>query len=68
MEAFELVLIFNALYKGDNADLKTSLNEMVSIVNQTYSYYGLSSYAVIDGTKTLEDVFMSGDYTITAES
>ena len=72
MEAFELVLIFNALYKGDNADLKTSLNEMVSIVNQTYSYYGITSYAetkaVIDGTKTLEDVFMSGDYTITAES
>ena len=72
MEAFELVLIFNALYKGDNADLKASLNEMVSIVNQTYSYYGITSYsetkAVIDGTKTLEDVFMSGDYTITAES
>ncbi len=70
MEAFELVLIFNALYKGDNADLKTSLNEMVSVVNQTYSYYGITSYAetkaVIDGTKTLEDVFMSGDYTITA--
>ncbi len=72
MEAFELVLIFNALYNGDNADLKASLNEMVSIVNQTYSYYGITSYAetkaIIDGTKTLEDVFMSGDYTITAES
>lgn len=72
MEAFELVLIFNALYKGDNADLKASLNEMVSIVNQTYSYYGITSYAetkaIIDGTKTLRDVFMSGDYTITAES
>ena len=72
MEAFELVLIFNALYKGDNADLKASLNEMVSVVNQTYSYYGISSYAetkaIVDGTKTLEDVFMSGDYTITAES
>jgi hypothetical protein len=72
MEAFELVLIFNALYKGDNAELKASLNEMVSVVNQTYSYYGISSYpetkAIIDGTKTLEGVFMSGDYTITAES
>ena len=71
MESYELVLIFNALYKGDNADLKASLDEMVSIVNQTYSYYSISSYpetkAIIDGTKTLEDVFMSGDYTITAE-
>ena len=70
MEGFELVLIFNALYKGDNADIKAGLNEMVSIVNQTYSYYGISSYAetkaIIDGTKTLEDVFMSGDYTISA--
>ena len=72
MEAFELVLIFNALYVGDNADLKASLGEMVSIVNQTYSYYAITSYAettaIINGTKTLEDVFMSGDYTITAES
>ena len=71
MEAFELVLIFNALYEGDNADLKTSLGEMVSIVNQTYSYYSVTSYAettaIIEGTKTLKDVFMSGDYTITAE-
>lgn len=71
MESYELVLIFNALYEGDNEDLKTSLGEMVSLVNQTYSYYGVTSYAettaIIDGTKTLNDVFMSGDYTITAE-
>lgn len=71
MESFELVLIFDALYEGDNSDITTSLSEMVSIVDQTYLYYGVTSYAettaIIDGTKTLEDVFMSGDYTITAE-
>ncbi len=72
MESFELVIVFNALYKGDNAELKASLEEMVSMVNQTYSYYGVASYpetkSIVDGTKTLEDVFMTGDYTITAES
>lgn len=71
MESYELVLIFDALYDGDNADITASLEEMVSIVEQTYSYYGITSYlettAIIDGSKTLRDVFMSGDYTITAE-
>ncbi len=72
MDSFELVLIFNALYKGDNADIKTALAEMVEMVNQTYTYYGVQSYAetkaVVDGTKTLEDVFMAGDYALTPEA
>ncbi len=71
MESYELVLIFDALYDGDNADITASLAEMVSMVEQTYSYYGITSYpetaAIVDGSKTLKDVFMSGDYTITAE-
>ena len=41
------------------------------MVEQTYAYYGITSYpettAIIDGSKTLRNVFMSGDYTITAE-
>ncbi len=71
MESYELVLIFNALYEGDNEDITASLEEMVAMVEQTYTYYGITSYpettAIVEGTKTVQDVFMSGDYTITAE-
>ena len=70
MDSYELVLIFNALYDGDNEDLKTTLAEMVDAVKQTYEYYGVSSYAettaVIEGTKTIEEVYMSGDCMLTA--
>ncbi len=68
LDAFDLVLIFDALYEGDDEDIKTELTSLVSTVNQTYTYYGLSAQddtkAIIDGTKTLEDVFMSGNYTL----
>ena len=71
LDVYDLVLIFNALYDGDNEDLKSTLAEMVSAVKQTYDYYSVASYAettaIIEGTKTLEDVFMSGDYMLSAE-
>lgn len=66
VDAFDLVLIFNALYEGDDAEIKAELETLVSTVNQTYSYYGITSHedttAIIEGTKTLEEVFMNGDY------
>ncbi len=68
VKSYDLVLIFNKLYTGTNEDIKTELEALVSGVNQTYTYYSVSSLAdtvaVLEGTKTIEDVFMSGDYTL----
>lgn len=68
LDAFDLVLIFDKLYEGENEDINTELETLVATVNQTYAYYGLSSQedtkAILDGTKTLEDVFMSGNYSL----
>lgn len=68
LDAFDLVLIFDKLYEGDNEDINTELDTLVATVNQTYAYYGLSAQedtkAILDGNKTLEDVFMSGNYSL----
>lgn len=68
VDSCDLVLIFNKLYDGENEEIKTALESAVSEVNQTYSYYGVTSYddtlAILDGSKTLEDVFMGGNYDI----
>ncbi len=65
----DLILVFNHLYEGTDETIKTELETLVSEVNQTYSYYQASSYAdttaILDGTKTLEDVFMGGNYDLT---
>ncbi len=66
LDSYDLILIFDALYEGENEDIKTELATFVSTVNQTYTYYGLSAQedtqAILDGTKTLEDVFLKGNY------
>lgn len=66
IELYDLILIFDALYDGDNEDIKSELESMVSVVEQTYTYNGVSSYAdteaVISGEKTLKDVFAGGNY------
>lgn len=66
LDSYDLILIFDALYDGENEDIKTELASFVSTVNQTYTYYGLSAQedtkAILDGTKTLEDVFLKGNY------
>ncbi len=68
IKSYDLVLVFNKLYTGINEDVKTELEALVSGVNQTYTYYSVTSLAdtaaIIEGTKTLEDVFMSGDYSL----
>lgn len=66
VELYDLILIFNALYDGDNEEIKAELDNMVSVVNQTYTYNSVSSYddtkAIIAGEKTLKDVFQGGNY------
>lgn len=66
LDSYDLILIFDALYEGENEDITTELESFVSTVNQTYTYYGLSAQddtkAILEGTKTLEDVFLKGNY------
>lgn len=69
VESCDLILVFDHLYEGTDETITTELETLVSEVNQTYSYYSVSSYAdttaILDGTKTLEDVFMGGNYDLT---
>lgn len=71
IDSCDLVLVFNKCYTGTNEEIKTSLSALVSEIQQTYSYYGVSSYndttAILNGEKTLEDVFMGGNYDLSDE-
>lgn len=66
IELYDLILVFAKLYEGDNAEIKEHLDNMTAVVNQTYSYNQITSYkdtvAVINGEKTLEDVFLGGNH------
>ncbi|MBR3768791.1 MAG: hypothetical protein IKL10_11220 [Clostridia bacterium] len=72
VDSCDLLLVFNALYEGDDADIKAELEAAVSEINQTYSYYGVTSYedttAILNGEKTLEDVFMAGNYDLSDDN
>lgn len=66
IDSCDMILVFNHFYKGEDEAIRTELDALVSEVNQAYASYGVSSYAdttaIIEGTKTLEDVFMVGNY------
>ena len=68
IETCDMLLIFNALYQGDNKDIKEDLAALVDEINQTYANYKVTSLsdttAIISGEKTLEDVFCAGSYTL----
>ena len=68
IETCDMLLIFNALYKGDNKDLKEDLAALVEEIDQAYQNYGVTSLsdtaAIISGEKTLEDVFLAGTYAL----
>ena len=68
IESCDMILIYNALYKGDNKDIKEDLAALVEEINQMYENYGATSLsdatAIISGEKTLEDVFLSGTYAL----
>lgn len=68
IETCDMLLIFNALYKGDNKDIKEDLATLVDEINKTYANYQVTSLsdttAIISGEKTLEDVFCAGSYTL----
>lgn len=65
IDSCDLMLVFNKLYTGANEEIKSALASAVAEIQQTYSYYGVTSYkdttAVLNGEMTLEDVYMSGN-------
>ena len=68
IETCDMLLIFNALYKGDDKEIEEELSALVKEIEQTYQNYGVSSLAdttaIINGEKTLEDVFLSGSFAL----
>lgn len=64
--ACELLYMLNGLYKGDNADLKEDLAGLIEEVDGMYSQYSWTKLAeteaVIDGSKTPADLFLSGTF------
>ena len=68
IETCDMLLIYNALYKGDNKDIKEDLAALVEEINAAYQNYGVTSLsdttAIINGEKTLEDVFLAGTYAL----
>ena len=68
IETCDMLLIFNALYQGGNKDIKDDLASLVNEINQTYESYGAASLsdttAIINGEKTLEDVFCKGTFSL----
>lgn len=71
VDSCDLILVLNHLYDGEDETIKAELEKLVAEVNQTYTYYSAESYAdtkaILEGTKTLEDVFMGGNYELTAD-
>ena len=69
---YDMVLIFNALYKGADKTVKEEVAAMADEVAQMYQSYQMSTYfpdaaAIISGEKTLEDVFCAGRYDLLAD-
>ncbi len=67
MNECETIAVYAALFTDANDEQKTKLNEIVSYIeNDLYGQYGYTysenTTALIDGTKTLNDVFMAEPY------
>ena len=64
---YDFVLIFNALYKGSDKDVEEEAAALADEVAQMYTQYQMSAYfdnttAIVNGDKTLEDVFCAGRF------
>ena len=72
IESCDMLLIFNALYEGDNKDLKEDLAALVEEIGQTYESYQVTSLsdttAIINGEKSLEDVFCAGTFALAGDA
>ncbi|MBQ6863137.1 MAG: hypothetical protein IJO14_02740 [Clostridia bacterium] len=67
MQECELIAVYAALFTDATEEQKTKLSEIVTYIENdlygSYSYtYTENAKALIDGTKTLNDVFMSEPY------
>ena len=68
IETCDMLLIFNALYQGDDQEIREELDALVKEIEQTYQSYNVTSMsdttAIINGDKSLEDVFLNGTYAL----
>lgn len=62
----ELLKVICALYDGENTALKTEMEASAAEIDEIFSQYGLeyseNALALIEGTKTAEEVFGSAPY------
>lgn len=62
----ELIMVIKEKYDGDDADMKAELEQYAAEVEETYASYGVeasdAAKGLIDGTLTLEDVFLKAPY------
>lgn len=66
IETCDLILIFNHIYDGEDEEILNSLKELTGQIDSMYKQYGVKSYddtlAILDDTKTINDVFLAGNY------
>lgn len=64
----ELIKIIAAAYDGEDENLKAKIDELDNNVDDVYAQYEVTlsddAQAFIDGTKTLEDLFLGGTYDV----
>ncbi len=62
----QLIMVLNALYSGENADMKAELESLTAEIEDLYASYGLeasdAAKGLMDGSLTAEDVFLNGEY------
>lgn len=62
----ELLKVICTLYDGENAGLKTAAEESAAEIDALFSQYGIeyseNALALIEGTKTIEEVFGTAPY------
>ena len=68
VDACDLILIVDHLYEGEYEEFIKMVDTNVAEIEQMFTYYGASSLddtkAILDGTKTPEEIFLSGNYDI----
>ncbi len=68
VDACDYILLVDHLYEGEDEEFIKMVDANVAEIEQMFTYYGATSLddtkAIIDGTKTPEEVFLSGNYDI----
>lgn len=68
VDACDYILLIDHLYEGEDEEFIKTVDANVAEIEQMFTYYGASSLddtkAILDGTKTPEEVFLGGNYDI----